>query len=54
MDKLKNKLEKFLCYALGWHKPNDTMVFDGVSWGSTCKYCGKAIMQDSQGNWFEC
>lgn len=38
---------------LGWHKPIDKVVFDGCSYASKCKYCGKPIMQDSQGNWFE-
>lgn len=40
--------------ALGWHKPDKNMEekFDGCSWHSLCKYCGKDIMKDSQGNWF--
>lgn len=39
--------------VLGWHKPsNGIESFDGVSLHATCKYCGKDIMQDSQGNWF--
>ena len=37
---------------LGWHMPNGTEGFDGCSCHSICKYCGKNIMQDSQGNWF--
>lgn len=39
---------------LGWHKPNDCKNIwnDGCSFHCTCKYCGKEIMQDSQGNWF--
>ena len=37
---------------LGWHKPDGTEGFDGCSRHSICKYCGKNIMQDSQGNWF--
>lgn len=43
----------FFDRILGWHKPNDKVGFDGVSLISTCKYCGKKIMQDGQGNWFE-
>lgn len=35
-----------------WHKPTDERSFDGCSYHSVCKYCGKEIMQDSQGNWF--
>lgn len=37
---------------LQWHLPNDTQSFDGCSFCSHCKYCGKEILQDSQGNWF--
>ena len=37
---------------LGWHEPTDEMEFDGYNTCSHCKYCGKEIMQDSQGNWF--
>lgn len=38
---------------LGWHTPdNGPRRFDGLSEHATCKYCGKDIMQDSQGNWF--
>lgn len=38
---------------LGWHEPDDSpQHHDGCSQHATCKYCGKDIMQDSQGNWF--
>lgn len=37
---------------LGWHQPDGRQDFDGCSVTSRCKYCGKEIMQDSQGNWF--
>ena len=37
---------------LQWHRPDGTESFDGCSCCSHCKYCGKEIMQDSQGNWF--
>lgn len=38
---------------LGWHTPDDSPVWqDGLSDHCRCKYCGKDIMQDSQGNWF--
>ena len=46
---------KKLCHdVLGWHKPDysEYVVFDGCSFSSVCKFCGKSIMQDSQGNWF--
>lgn len=28
------------------------LSYDGCSFTSKCKHCGKDIMQDSQGNWF--
>ena len=38
---------------LGWHKPDESTIHsDGYSELAECKYCGKKIMQDSQGNWF--
>ena len=37
---------------LEWHRPNNKENFDGCSFHSICKHCGKEIMQDSQGNWF--
>lgn len=37
--------------VLGWHEPIDEWEFDGCV-HSVCKYCGKEIMRDSQGNWF--
>lgn len=38
----------------GWHIPkeDEDNSFDGCSEHNHCKYCGKDIMQDSQGNWF--
>ena len=44
--------KQFYHNILHWHKPNDIKNFDGCSFNSKCKYCGKEIMQDSQGNWF--
>lgn len=38
--------------VMKWHMPIEGMFFDGCSWHSKCKYCGKEIMQDSQGDWF--
>lgn len=44
--------KRFYHDVLGWHKPTDEKEFDGCNICSHCKYCGKEIMQDSQGNWF--
>lgn len=39
--------------VLGWHEPIDNEIeFYGCGYSSHCKYCGKEILQDSQGNWF--
>ena len=44
---------KRLCHNfMKWHIPEETEFFDGLSFHSKCKFCGKNIMQDSQGNWF--
>ena len=37
---------------LKWHAPDHKRYFDGCSHHSVCRFCGKEIMQDSQGNWF--
>lgn len=39
--------------VLGWHRPDDSgQSYDGASFHAHCKYCGKEITQDSQGNWY--
>lgn len=37
---------------LGWHQPIKDTRYEGVHEVSFCKYCGKKIRKDSQGNWF--
>lgn len=50
---LKTGTFKFFYHdILGWHQPMNRIWSDGCSFHSKCKYCGKEIMQDSQGNWF--
>lgn len=50
---LKERIGHFFDATLGWHVPVKGIEgFDGASFHATCKYCGKEIMQDSQGNWF--
>lgn len=44
--------KKFYHNIMGWHQPDNKVGFDGCSATSTCKYCHKRILQDSQGNWF--
>jgi len=39
--------------GLGWHSPGgNARVAAGINTRSTCRYCDKNIMRDSQGNWF--
>lgn len=35
-----------------WHLPINSIGFDGLSFCSHCKFCGRRILQDSQGSWF--
>ena len=44
--------KKFYHDMLMWHKPNGKIRLEGILLMSKCKFCGKDIMQDSQGNWF--
>jgi hypothetical protein len=44
---------RFVHNVMGWHAPSEISGFDGCSMTSSCKYCGRQILQDSQGNWFE-
>ena len=39
---------------LGWHEPDPEEGIDirGINIHAKCKYCGKDIIKDSQGNWF--
>lgn len=47
-------MKKLFHDKLGYHTPgrDGTLWYDGCSNHSKCKYCGKSIIQDSQGNWF--
>lgn len=45
--------KKLFHNVLEWHQPKYGIEgHDGASFHATCKYCGKDIMMDSQGNWF--
>ena len=49
----KERLQRYFHDHVGWHFPaNGITGWDGASFHATCKFCGKDIMQDSQGNWF--
>ena len=44
---------RFYHDIIGWHLPdNKSQEFDGCNIHAHCKFCGKEIIQDSQGNWF--
>lgn len=46
-------MKSIRCDFLDWHMPTEIYVKDlSVTFESTCKRCGRPIMQDSQGNWF--
>ncbi len=45
-------LKNFYHDFLGWCEPEDKQYFAGINIASTCKYCKKRILQDSQGGWF--
>ncbi len=45
--------KKWFHDLMGWHLPKEGDIkTDGFIEVSHCKFCGKEIMQDSQGNWF--
>jgi len=50
-EKQLNLWQKFREF-MGWHKPTDERIVAGINLKSTCQYCGKSIMRDSQGGWF--
>lgn len=44
---------RFFHNVLHWHDGEGSgHGFDGASCTSVCSYCGKRVLQDSQGNWF--
>ena len=46
--------KRFYHDFMEWHLPDENIPshYDGCSIHSKCKYCGKDITQDSQGNWY--
>lgn len=44
--------QRWACRRLHWHDGAWPVSFDGASLHATCRWCGKAVMLDSQGNWF--
>lgn len=51
LDKLRARISNFMCDTLGWHKPGKYWM-SGINLVSNCRYCGRKILKDSQGNWF--
>jgi len=45
-------LPVWFCHHMGWHLAPIAQGFDGCSFAGTCPRCGKAVLEDSQGNWF--
>lgn len=46
------RLRRFLCNGLGWHRVTFIEAFDGISYVSRCERCGKRVLMDSYGQWF--
>lgn len=51
--KLSDKIGNFLCRRFGKHKPDENIIPNHFCLESHCKYCGKLLIQDYYGNWFE-
>jgi hypothetical protein len=45
-------LGAWACHVFSWHLAPKEQGFDGCSFTGTCPRCNKAVLQDSQGNWF--
>ena len=43
---------EWFCNKMGWHLAPTEQGFDGCSSTGTCPRCNKAVLLDSQGNWF--
>lgn len=43
----------FFCKFFGWHKKPKDIEIRGINNVGTCPRCGKRVIQDSQGNWFQ-
>lgn len=48
-----NIIKKFYCYFFDEHEPIQGLSLDNYGLESICKHCGKHIIQDVQGRWFE-
>jgi hypothetical protein len=52
-----NWWQRFLCNVLGWHTVDRSQKCGfnmlGINATANCARCGKRVLQDSQGNWFE-
>ena len=54
---MKRLFSKFKCNTLDWHKPDNIQYYEKndiflVNLLSHCKYCGRLICRDGQGNWY--
>ena len=50
--RFKDAVRSFFCNVMDWHSPGVNVVSCGILTDSCCKYCGKRITMDSQGNWY--
>lgn len=47
-----NRLRQWTHDVLDWHREVHVIGHDGCSLQGRCCYCGRRVLQDSQGNWF--
>lgn len=52
MKRLVEVWRRFAHDRLAWGYPASARTFDGCSFGAVCMRCDRALLQDSQGNWF--
>jgi len=45
-------LPVWFCTKMGWHLAPRDKGWDGCSMTGKCPRCNKAVLMDSQGNWF--
>jgi len=47
------RVRHWCCRELGWHDGSRSILeFDGISIHGRCRFCGRQVMMDSNGNWF--
>lgn len=50
MKKVKTFLKWIKCFTMG-HEPEERIYYDGQRWLSSCRKCGKVIVQNNRSWW---